>query len=824
VQDDGDVILPERVLVLETKEPLENFRNALQRIEGLELLAERFRLPAADADEETRHRRYLHLTLPNQRGLEELLRHWRRYQDGENAPHGLKPLWEVFRHLEDLRRWGLKDRIPPEVRASLEEQLQDIDDELMPDGIGLEIELWPYTHEETLQRELDRVVQLVRETDGAELVKQCCLPDAGVGIVLAQLPAALVRELLRHDRANLIERPDLQNLAESVSVQSFGAAAQAAGDPAPEEQQQAEDGAPDDLDARRSPVNDTIRVTVMDTPAVQRHAWLDRWLTLQQDLYGLESRVDARLRRHGTAMVSLAIHGELGQPATLDSPVANLPVMEAFEDPDGRTQTAIPTGEILADVLHIAIRHLFMDDGYGGPAAPDTSVISLSLGDANRPYHPGRVSAAARVLDWLAREHNVLILVAAGNHPGPLHLDVSDAEFQQMSAQDRRHAVREALERDMLQEGLSRPSILSPAEAANVLTVGALDWNPGCNQNGPPNPRNQHRFVADDAWHAPYSRLGPGVEGQVKPDILFWGGSPIYNIRPGSTNARLKLAPSDRFGCVEASAPSGTGRNVGTSGATARAANAAGRIVEMLNEQTIPDPVPAAYHPVLTKALLVHGAQDTEWHDDAAQFYLGGNASRPRDRERIARFCGHGVPDVERVLACTETRVTVLGFDTLEADDDAARVFHFPIPGDLNGQRVLRRTVLTLAWFADCDGQRLSYKRERLELRANPGELRLAKKQGGRMGTTGGNGYHMDSRGTVIHQVFEGSQSTAFAENATLDVKVQRRRVSDLPARQPIHFGLAVTLDLSDAVPALFNVNIYDRVAERLGIRAPVAP
>lgn len=812
--DDGDLLLPDRVLVFETKGRVDKFWRAIGRIEGLEPLAEWIK---PTRSRERGDERTLYLTLPDRSALAELERLWGRFKAEERAPRNFAGLWQAFELLEDLRRWGLKDRIQPDAEAYFKEQLDLIAEGQAPDGIGVEIELWPYGKSNDMGQALEEVGTLVRRTNGAELISTCRIDDARVGILLAVLPAELVRTLLESDRVGMIPREDLRALADATAIQAFGPRGQTATDPAPVHPATAP--RPPDPASFPDPTGAQPRVAVMDTPPVGHHPWVDRWLTVS-DRFGLEPAVDVALRHHGTAMVSLALHGTLEEPKTLADPVLALPVLAASQDGASRTQTHLPDGLILADVLRVAIQHLFEDDGHGGPIAPGTRIVSLSIGDSSRPF-AGRISSAARVLDWLAFKYDLLILVSAGNYD-PIRLPIGQMDFEKLDDAGRRKAVLDHFRQLMIDENAHPPSILSPAEGANVLTVGALDTDP--TEDAPhPSPTTQHRFKRDPAFHGPYSRLGPGMQGQIKPDVLFPGGSPVYTMNGGTSCTNLRLVPGGRFGMLEAAPVEGIGepltRSVGTSGATATAANAAGRIASMLSELDTPRQVPLDYHGILTKALMVHGCQETDWFHGAAEFHLGTNANALRDYEDLTRFFGYGLPDVKRVLACTDTRATVLGFGELPPDQDAAMEFRFPIPGDLSGQTVPRRIAVTLAWFAPCDAQRVEYKRARLDLEVKPTSNRLTKD---RRGSTRGNGRHLDGRGTVIHQVFEGETAAQIPDDHDLPIKVQRAKVSTLAATTRIRFGLAVTLDVG--LQTGVDLPIYQRVAERLGIRQPIRP
>ena len=825
--DDGDIILPDRVLVLETKAPVEAFWKALNKIDGLDGLAEWLRPARSTETEAERRKGRLYLALPSQEGLKELERAWRRYQNNQSLPRGYGPLNQVFGHLEALRRWGIQDRITPEARAYFENQLDLIARGEIDDGIGIEIELWPYASGAKWSGAFRDVKKLIQKTGGARIVTQCRIDGAYVGVILAVVPADLLRKLLDANTIAVIERADLKALADANPIQAFGPRGQMLeappeDDEAPASSPSAGPSYPPNPDDLPGPSLDRYDVAVLDTDQQGEHGWLRRHLTIE-DPHGLAG-IAAELTRHGTAMASLAIHGDLTQPTPLAGRLASVPVMEGVEQ-GGRGVGQLRHNDIMADVLHIAIRHLFEGDKQHGPAFPDVKVISLSIGDRNRPFL-GRMSAAARVLDYLAHQYGVLILVAAGNYAEDIILPLSQDDFDKISLAEQRRAILDHLrERAADEENPAPPTILAPAEAMNVLTVGALDDDPTPDQRI--GSCRQYVMRADAAHHAAhhaaYSRIGPGREGQIKPDILFPGGSPLYIKQGDQNHTRLTIRPSQKFGTWQAQPhrpmENPLSRTVGTSGATASAANAAGRIVAMLRDLKDPEPVPEEHLGVLTKALMVHGCQETSWYSEAAQFHLRSNPNSLAKHEDLARFFGHGVPDVERILACTESRATVLGFGTLPPHKDAAKSFEFPIPGNLNGQALLRRVTVTLAWFAPCDGRRIAYRRARLELSLDAKDAGLTSD---RKGPTRGHGKHLDTKGTIIHQVYEGDKAATLSQNAILPIKVQRASTSTLPATEKLHFGLAVTLDLG--VRTGQSLPIYNEVATRLGVSPRVQP
>ena len=138
----------------------------------------------------------------------------------------------------------------------------------------------------------------------------------------------------------------------------------------------------------------------------------------------------------------------------------------------------------------------------------------------------------------------------------------------------------------------------------------------------------------------------------------------------------------------------------GTSNATALISRAAGicydSLQQIFNEQAA-DVDPSNYEVPLLKAMLVHGCSwgdigdhlksriensdfGREIKERAESLY-----SRPADisneiggqyKSLLARWMGYGLPQIDRVLDCTDQRATLLGYG--ELSDGEAHVFRLP--------------------------------------------------------------------------------------------------------------------------------------------------
>ena len=120
-------------------------------------------------------------------------------------------------------------------------------------------------------------------------------------------------------------------------------------------------------------------------------------------------------------------------------------------------------------LIYTAVRRIKEQDGEQAAVAPTVVMINFSLGDSNRPFARS-LSPLARLLDYLAYRYRILFLVSAGNVRDSLTVPQYQTftEFEDAAPEAREEAVLNALN-----AAKSQRTIFSPAEAINVLTVGA---------------------------------------------------------------------------------------------------------------------------------------------------------------------------------------------------------------------------------------------------------------------------------------------------------------------------------------------------------------
>jgi hypothetical protein len=791
---------PEQILVLEVAGELNDFVKAINKISGFEFLVEAAMDKIESGDDFAakdnkgrahRYQRQLYLVATDAQAWKELLSLWDRFQRGERMPHGKAPFGHLFSRLEDLRTWNDEDRL--ERSGALEAWSQELS--AAPDvPVDFEIELWLRAGEARREALVAQLRADLKEA-GGQVVAQSVRPEIGYHGVLARVPAGKLREAVDAREVKWLKTGGVRFfhaagqlaavLADDDDVETLEAATRLAPPPPP-------------LAATAA------RVAVLDGVPLAGHALLAGRIILD-DPDGWESLTAVRRRNHGTAMTSIVLHGDLGAGGPAQRrPIYVRPIL-SNQTPDwvsGEGREELPRDRLPVDVLHAAVVRLFE----GEAVAPSVRVIVLAVGDSVCQFDRF-VSPMARMIDWLQAEHEIVVLVSAGNHLDDLLLP---AEIDTDNPQELQHEVLAALLRD---SGLRR--LLSPAESVNALTIGAAHQDAAIVEvtDGRVDP-----LLSSDLPSV-VSAGGSGVRRAVKPDVLLPGGRQFLTREPRLAEApqAMSVSVTRRPPGVRAAAPGrdpgtldATTSITGTSPATGIAGYHAGHLLDVLeglrelHGAAMPGP---EFDAVLVKAALVHAA---EW--GAAGTFIdpvSAEVGVGKARDVVARTVGYGVSRPGRVLACDDNKVTVLAASRLAADQ--AHAYRFPLPASLASVTTERRLTVTLAWLSSINPSHRSYRRAALAV--DPGGM--PKQFVDRVDVD----QHTARRGTVQHDVLVGHRAEPYAADKAIELVVScRADAGELTTAPP--YALIVTLE----IPQGIDLPIYQQVQQGLRVPVPVRP
>ncbi|CEF22411.1 S8 family peptidase [Xanthomonas citri] len=794
---------PETVLVIEIAGSVNEFRQAVEAI-GLEWMGE-WDIDDIPPDEDFFERNTkgertnkavkgrMFLSLGNEAGMRELLSLWEKWRDNKTLPSGKTKWRDVFNQTVQIRRWGIEEALR---ETGMLDRWQNFLNPINPtQAIRFQIELF-YRRSEDRRRQSERnVATLLQAAGGKPLGGFIDMPEISFHAVKAELPAERILQLLN----------DLESESHDTDIQLFKFHGVMYFRPTGQSLAVTEDGEGVDTEIAEGVVDLPPIAAILDgVPNVQHQALKGRLLLDDPD--NLSAQYQPGDRKHGTAMASLVVHGEMadGQADPLLRLVYVLPIMQP--DPHSMNRSEhVPDEVFFEDRIARAVRRMFEGEGAVPAQAPTICVINLSIGDPSRPFiHTP--SPWARLLDWLSWKYRVLFCVSAGNYPEAIDIALSGTDYLALTDPEKVEHVLKCI-----QAQLSGRRILSPAEAINAITVGAT------HADGAGNYYQGQRtdLLPGASLFSPAARFGHGFRRSVKPEILFPGGRQLYRTPVLDSQTVYQpdgglAAPGQQvaWDSNQAGALSKTVHTRGTSNATALATRSAARIYEVLDalRGDHEDSIPQGLISVLIKALLVHGAKQD---DDACAAIIAALKTQDNSRqfkEVMSRYLGYGAVQIERVLACTEQRGTVLGCG--EIRENEIHEYRLPLPPGLSSSQEWRRMVVTLAWFSPVNPGHRNFREAKLEM--SPAKnwgtlpLKLARQDGD---------HNQVLRGTVQHEVLEGTdQIAAFQDGDSILLHIACKKDATARLDDAIPYGLAVTLEVAEGI----QIPIYEQLRTRL--------
>jgi hypothetical protein len=811
---------PETVLVIEIVGRVEDFKQALDATQGLEWLGE-WDIDAIDPDDdfydmdkdgkkiERLLTDRLFLSLGNERGLRELLALWAKWQRNESLPAGKTKWRDVFAQTRTIRRWGLAETLVE--TGMIDRWRSELDDpDNFPNHIHCQIELF-YRQNATRRKINEGVIAaMLDEIGGRTLGVFIDMPAIGFHAVKAQLPALGVRKLL--DR---LDTPDTDidiALFQFAGVMYFRPTGQSMTSSAMGD---GEAFAFPESVATLSPV-----AAILDgAPNLLHSALKDRLLFDDPD--NLAAQYQAGERKHGTSIASLVVHGELGEQTS--TPLARKVYHLAVMQPDPATrgwrgqsaQEYFPDEVFFEDRIERAVRRMFEGEALTPPQAPTVKIINISLGDPARPLiHLS--SPWAKLLDWLSWKYRVLFCVSAGNFSDDIDIGLPHGQFSAMNDADKVSHMLKCVEQQ-----LSARRLLSPAESFNALTIGALHSD----ASGEYHAGQRIDLMPNTLLFSLASRLGHGFRRAIKPEILFPGGRQLYQVPMQNASTQYRIDGSHRkpgqqvaYDSAEGDAANHTIHTRGTSNATALATRAGARIYDALENlqaehgEEIRDDLIS----VVIKALLVHGAKHDETNTQVISAALKTTANSRQFKSVMARYVGYGAVDIERVLACTEQRGTIIGCN--EIKENEVHQYRFPLPIGLSESKVWRRMTITLAWLSPINAAHRNLREAKLEMQpgtkwdASPLKLK-------RMDTD----HNQVQKGTVQHEVLESSGQIGFyQEDGHILLQVTCKPDATEKLDQSIPYAIAVTLEVAEGVAIPIYAQIRAQIRAQIKSKVPV--
>lgn len=563
-----------------------------------------------------------------------------RYQAAEVEEGKQPPLFGFFDALEGTRSLSPEEKLTPR----LSEGLPAIGTE----EVRLDVECWhPGEGEVALAATwLDEVEAAVERAGGRVADKYM---NAVAGLALARV-YLLATEILQIATLDQVARVDVlpQPLMWPSDVYTAGV---------------------EDLPIVESPSETSPVVGLVDSGVLSGHPLIGPALEGVEVLGGLFPDGEDEAG-HGTRIASLFLHGRIDE--ALARNVSLRPFCRILSVRVLDADHQFPKDVLWEHELADAIRYC---------ASRGAVVVNVSLGDDGSIYRAPRATPVAALLDQLARELQLVIVVSAGNVAPAFYLEMGP-EVCDSYPTNLRNAQEAAL--------------IDPAPAALALTVGALAVSDvaGATPSAEVSSRSPLGRVG---WPSPFSRHGPGIAGAIKPELSAAGGSLAYD------HGLTTIVNDSELQLVAAGGGDASARDrrletcVGTSYATPLVARVAAAV---LNEHSDASPN-------LVRALVLQSRQ----HPLFAEALTGGTEGEKR--ELLLNLIGYGSPDIADAISSRDHRVVLIAQQSIPMN--GVHVYEVPIPQSFFESGGTREVSAALSFDPPTRARRLDYLASRIE-------------------------------------------------------------------------------------------------------------
>lgn len=364
---------------------------------------------------------------------------------------------------------------------------------------------------------------------------------------------------------------------------------------------------------------------------------------------------------HGTLVSGVALYGDV---QTCVENLAFEPELYLYIARVLNAQNRFDDDQLIVTQMENAIRYFHSEY--------NCRIFNISIGDSTQVYDGGKPSAWAYVLDTLARELDVLIVVSAGN--------IEIRAFQNEDADRLFKSYPSYLLNGT--NGSADTRIIEPATAANVLTVGSLAHSNQSYQGAQHENDVDLQPIAQIDGPSPFTRTGPGVNNAIKPDICEYGGNSLWRGKLGliSNDPQLSIISTNKD-FLKALFATGCG----TSMAAPKVSHLAGLILK--------------HYPNISANLvraLIAGSSNVP--DVVASHFSDDDA---------LRLCGYGKPDLEKAIYSSANRVTLVADESILLNH--IHVYEIPIPDEFQQLKGTRQISISLAYDPPVRNRRIDY-------------------------------------------------------------------------------------------------------------------
>jgi hypothetical protein len=438
------------------------------------------------------------------------------------------------------------------------------------------------------------------------------------------------------------------------------------------------------------PADNAARICILDSGINSNHPLLKTSIAESESYITSQDASDNA--GHGTAVTGIALYEDVESCAASNSWNPQFWLFSGkILDLDPLTGEACFDEKTIEKTLIEAVGYFAEQHG--------CRIFNLSIGNENAPYDGRHIRGIAYILDTLARKHNALFVVSAGNFRG--------SETPQIPLNSWRDEYPDYLRHDV-------SIIIDPATALNVLTVGSIVRH-DATIDEQKHPEINALSPASENQPSPFTRHGPSSKGALKPELMAYGGNLASPMRIEGKQWNKNVRGLGVLTLNHAFIGNTLLKEIsGTSFAAPYVTHLAGRL---LNEY----PTASAN---LLRALLVNHAnlpnecKDTFSEKEKSQYK---DNKETKNRELVREIAGYGMVDEDILYRSTENAVVLMAEDSIE--NNAHYFYELPLPATyLRTNRVTRELRITLAYSPLVSTTRLDYTATRISYRLVKGD------------------------------------------------------------------------------------------------------
>jgi hypothetical protein len=394
----------------------------------------------------------------------------------------------------------------------------------------------------------------------------------------------------------------------------------------------------DDLEVLK-PSPDATGVLVIDSGIVPGHPLLSEAIGEAKSFINGKSPIDEC--GHGTSVAGLSLYGDILQCIEDKTFYPDCWLFSArVLDDDGKyyDQKLMETQFLRS--LNVFIRHY-----------PIIKVVNISVGNMDDILGSGKLQFRwASLIDEKLYElsrinRDLIVVVSAGNN----FVDYDYYDYP-----------------DNLFKDESR--LINPATSALAITVGSV--SPGMESSN-----KSHRTIGGRlGFPSPFTRIGPGLGGMIKPDLVEIGGDFVY---PADEDSSIGVVTTNRDFFPEGL----FAIDNGTSLSSAKISNLIAKLWNIF---------PSASANLIKALLISSCAIPKRFQPSGLENFYSPCCPTMIDEEKINFIYGYGLPNIDEAKSSDLNKVILLDDSTMKLE--SAKFYEVPLPDSYystNGDREL---------------------------------------------------------------------------------------------------------------------------------------